>query len=540
MAQQQQQLAAWTAWADTKARLHSTVECVIQAFMWAARAVVRAFQDDQPSRTQQTGMLVLEQLAQTQLAHALADACTCLAPPQLPADDAAASSRSASCSPAATAASKQWATLLQQAVHAAATTDCFQATLQQQCLLALPVAEAGGLDTVDRQVPYGADVILACAAAATDLVHCASTAAQRQTADVPPGSRRAGEAILQALQQSRLLDVVCGTLLRIDPTCPPVGRAADKLFPNLTGAIGHAVKAVQRALLIVEDGYADADKGSALAQSCTTRTAEAVQHLVTQPHVLQLLYAVMEAFLQEPPPSFARLLATQGTAAGGSTATARHAAGNGNTGSPAAAAGAICGTTGSPDAAAAAFLPSSLADDELSNKLLQRTWPLLAVCPLLRYMHLWTIWTMNPKGAVPSSTTSSSQAATARHIMPICQMFDQLRIIARCLWFLPFRQEGGISQFPLLPAVPAIKVHLPGLSGFCRIAVRMARWFGRAAEAMCAAALLPGTHGMARQVPWMMNMSGIDETADIACSIVFWCEVSRRAALPPCLREHLL
>ena len=530
------------AWADSKARLHSTVCRVTRTIIWAAQAVCLALQKDQPSRTQEKGMLVLHQLAQPQLAHALADACTCLAPPQLPANNVAASS---SCSPpagsavpgaASSAVSRHWATLLQQAVHAAATTDCFHATQQQQFLPALPAAEAGGLDTVDRQVLYGADyadVILACAAAARDLILCASTAAQRQTADVP-GGPCASEAVLQALQQSRLLDVVCGTLLRIDPARPPLGTAAAMLFPDLTGAIDHAVKAVERALLIVESG--DADESSAPAQSCTARTTEAVQQLVIQPHVLKLLYAVTEAFLQEPPPPVASMLAALRAAAGGSNASADAAGGGRSSSSPTATAvpadaykrgdGAMRGggTTGSPGAAAAAFLPSSSADDELSNKLLQRTWPLLAACPLVRYMHLWT--SMDPEGALPSTTTSSSQAAAADgYLVAIFQMFQRLYNIGRCLLFLPFTPKATSHPLP-----PAIKAHLPGLSGFCRIAVRMARWSGRTAEATCAVALLPGTRGAARhplldRVPWMIAMSGV--AGPMAFDIVLWCKVRR-------------
>ena len=577
------------ACASHRSRIQGSVCYVALAIMRAAQAVSIALQADQTSRSyrstppQQQGMLVLQQLAQPQLAQALADACTCLAPPQLPAASRTAGRISSEdCAPAiAAGAAGPWATLLRHEVLQAAAietmanmTKCGQAAqqLQQQLQQPVPTSEALDLDTVDQQVTYGADVVANCAAAARELVNSAGAAAQLQAAVAagPLGGPCASEAILEALQQSRLLAVVCGALLRIDPARPPSGHGAHTLFQHLTAATNHVVTAVKLYLEMTDnDCCDDADRqavlGSALARS---RTAEFVRQLVTQPHVLKLLYAVMEAFLQEPPPSVASMLAAPGAAAGGSNATdatGQSATSNGSSGAggasgtsgPTALAGArhsrdvaISGAnriSGSlADSAAAAFLPSASIDDELSNMVLQRTWPLLAVCPLVRYLYLGKL---QLDAALPSVPRSSSQAAaaaaaaaSANVISSRYNTLDQLWTIGTHLWFLPFRVmvfERIMGEgHPMLPAVPAIKAHLPGLPGFCRISVRFSRWCSHAAEATAAACLLPGgalgvaDHLLLRHVSQMIALP-----PSIACAAMMWGKVRSHQLLQ---RAHYL
>ena len=114
----------------------------------------------------------------------------------------------------------------------------------------------------------------------------------------------------------------------------------------------------------------------------------------------------------------------------------------------------------------------------------------------------------------------SSQAASGSQIITdkYCT-FYQLWRIGTNLWFLPFKEPvcadvvkllGG--EHPMLPAVPAIKAHLPGLPDVCRISVRFSRWCSRARRA--------ADHPLLRRVSKMIVLL----PQDIG-SVVMWGQV---------------
>ena len=226
-----------------------------------------------------------------------------------------------------------------------------------------PVAAAADA-SLRELIESGLLVLEATAAMVSTAVHCAVEVLHSSDT----AGHKASEGVIRSLHGSRLLDAVCSCLLRLDPAHPPcLGKPDDTVIGRIMVATRDIISSVHMAAPSRLFGPRPAAPAAILG------TLELRMQLVTQPHVLHLLHAVMESFLQAPPP-----LSAVGVASGAPASS--------NASSAAAlATPAAPRITRMP--AWEAFLPSASPSDVLSNKALQKTWPLLAACPFARHMY---------------------------------------------------------------------------------------------------------------------------------------------------------
>ena len=308
----------------------------------------------------------------------------------------------------------------------------------------------------------------------------------RTTADGQQAGYKICEGFLVQLRDSALLDTLCSALLRMDPSRPPAPEGVLAVLMSSTSLVLVAVHSVMRcvaaAITSSPGGWTRSDPPSKLSVA-----------VASQPHVLKLLHAVAEAFLQKPLPPFA-------TAAGG-TAAASGGSGRGSSwddeSTAALAAEPIPGRAAAATAAAAlppSFLPSSSPADQLSNKMLQRTWPLLAVCPMAQHV-------LKPARSAPTVPGVDARLNAAAGALEAVQ-----------IWVVAFGSGAG--------QLTAVKQALPGFSGFCRVAARAARWSGFAAARV--AADLIAERPVHRDVGRIFNLAN-----RLQRCVMRWPEVSR-------------
>ena len=404
-------------------RVQSRVLAVGQVFSWALTAVRQALcVEGRKAQARKHARLVLQQLSQNDTWQSLAESCVRLFPRLLPEQ------------PVSTPSSQplhivqQWAQVLEEAVRNGAGSVVAPAqssgNSSQRRRADRPVGDATRDASERDMIESGTLVLEKAAILVSEAVHCAVEVLGISDA----AGHKAGEGLLRSLLATSLMDTLSSCLLRVDPARPP------RLGSNANDCVLSAVMAATRSIM---DSVRTATAAQVYGQPSQPPdahvppgTLELRMQLATQPHVLQLLHAVLESFLQDPPPLSSVGFGSSGTPADSSAATTAAA-------------------TADRKPAWEAFLPSASPSDALSNKMLQKAWPLLAACPFVRHMY--------------RARLSELDALEVKQLSVASEFVNNV-----LMWTLPFTEPG--------PKHSAIRAALPGLSGFSRIAARAARW----------------------------------------------------------------
>ena len=431
-------------WRQISSRLQFRVIALAQVLKWALHAVEQTLcVPGRPSKARQHALLLLQQLSQNGIWLSLAEACVRLCHRLLPEQPGSGVSTPSSAQPQHIV--QQWAQLLEEAARSGAGSAEVLRALRVggsgqggHAGPAAAAATAAERDTMES----GVNVLKSAAMLVWDALYCAvQVLGSSDTA-----SHTASVGLLRSFCEARVVDTLSACLLRLDPARPPC------LAGNNPGdSFLHPIMAATRSVMGCIRTAAVPTLYFQPPTSAPPGSLELRMQLVAQPHVLQLMHAAIESFLQEPPP-FA-------------------AVGFGGSGKPAGSSAISAGATTTAAAPAdrkpawEAFLASASPSDTLSNKMLQRAWPLLAACPFVRHMF----------GDGVGLVADALDAPEMKQLKIAHAFVDSV-----LLWALPFAVPG--------PQHSAIKAALPGLSGFCRIASRLARWCAFATAMVASAA----------------------------------------------------
>ena len=397
-----------------------SVTAIVTALQWCIYAAEDVLVDKgQSPHTRKQGVALLTQLCDIGIWQAVSDACSrLLVRMLLPVGS------STPASPPGAEATGRWAEVMQ-----------LEAVGRNASDHTTPTAEDWACLEEEGRLALAAVEVLASSCKALHVL----TAVVRNACLTAP--HEGGPAVLghclDSLCRSSVLDMLCGALLRLDPARPPsrahgeavVAFVRDTLR-RVLGTVGMlaACASLRNACACCRRPRGQCSKVSNCPEdhAAWLDGCQRCLQAVSAPSVLQLVHAAAECFLQDrPPPPLAVAAGPPGRPRPSGLPQAQAAA---------------------ADPATAAFLPSSSPADELSNKMLQRLWPLLAVCPFARDLRL------EMKG---------EEGVLRRAALFLSALLP--------LWVLPFKEPG---------CHPAIKAALPGLSGFCRIAARAGRWVG--------------------------------------------------------------
>ena len=444
-ANHQRQANLWTE-ASSQIQLLAALKSVIAVtatLRWCIRAAEAVLVDQaQPAHTHKQGVTLLTQLCGVRIWQAVSDACSRLLMRTL-----LPTGSSALVPPLGAEGAGRWAELLRLAVGPSPgpSASGHKFVYHRPPLIVLPEMVSKALEGLYEATAE----VLADSCRAIELL---AVAVNNACLDTPQHESALLGCFFDSLYRSSVLDVLCSALLRLDPAHPPTGMHgvafvsfAMNALSFMLGAAGTLAgcATIHGVCTCCGKPRGDCSQGGNCREDHATwldRSQRCLQ-AVSAPNVLQLVHAAAECFLQElPPPPLAVAFAP--SLAGLPQAQA---------------------VTAAPDVAA--FLPSSSPADELSNKMLQCTWRLLAVCPFAKHLPV------NLKG---EAGTLERAARFLSALLP--------------LWALPFKEPG---------CHPAIKAVLPGLSGFCRVAARASRW---AAYSLAVAEGQPAVwHGAAGQ-----------------------------------------